>query len=109
MVRFSYVSVIVGGCAMNQTEIEQALIKAVCQTQESSGRDLINVTAETRPIGDLPGFDSLNGVETTVEAIAYIKRDLPFNNVFVAENKAKALTIREAARRLLSFLNGNRQ
>jgi hypothetical protein len=94
---------------MTQTEIEQALVKAVCNTQESSGRDLINVTPETRPIGDLAGFDSLNGVETTVEAIELIKKDLPFNNVFVDENKAKALTIREAAKRLLTFLNRDRQ
>jgi hypothetical protein len=94
---------------MTQTEIEQALVKAVCNTQGSSGRDLINVTPETRPIGDLPGFDSLNGVETTVEAIDLIKKDLPFNNVFVDENKAKALTIREAAKRLLTFLNRDHQ
>lgn len=94
---------------MTQTEIEQALVKAVCRTQESSGRDLIDVTADTRPIGELEGFDSLNGVETTVEAIEIVKKDLPFNNVFVAENKAKALTIREAAKRILSYLNGNRQ
>ena len=94
---------------MTQTEIEEALVKAVCHTQESSGRDLINVTLETRPIGELPGFDSLNGVEITVEIIEFIKKDLPFNNVFVAENKAKALTISEAAKRLLTFLNGNRQ
>ncbi len=93
---------------MTQTEIEQALVKAVCHTQESSGRDLINVTPETSPIGELPGFDSLNGVEITVEIIEVIKKDLPFNNVFVVEGKAKALTIREAAKRLLTFLNGNR-
>ncbi len=85
---------------MNQTEIEKMLIAIVCRLQELSGREKVPVTAKSKPLLDMPGFDSLNGVEATVEIFDELKLDLGFNDVFVAEDKNKALTIREAAVRL---------
>ena len=85
---------------MNQTEIEQMLIDVVCQLQELSGREKVPVTADTKPVLDMPGFDSLNGVEATVEVLDRLKLDLDFNNVFIDEDKKKALTIRQAGARL---------
>ena len=85
---------------MNQTEIEKMLISIVCRLQELSGREKVPVTAETKPLLEIPGFDSLNGVEATVEIFDELKLDLGSNDVFVVEDKNKALTISEAASRL---------
>lgn len=83
---------------MNQAEIEQMLIKVVCGIQEQSGRAHIPVSGGTRPILDMEGFDSLNGVEATVDVIVQLELELEFNNVFV--DAGQALTIEEAAKRI---------
>lgn len=88
---------------MTQGEIEQMLIKIVCEIQTLSGRETVDVSNATRPVLDMPGFDSLNGVEATVEAIDKLQQDLKFNNVFVEDDKA--LTIHQAASRLLSCIS----
>lgn len=88
---------------MNQTEIEEMLINIVCNLQELSGREKVEVSAGTSPIEDVPGFDSLNCVEATIEAIDRLEKDLDFNNVFFDDNKS--LTIQQAAVRLLSTIS----
>jgi acyl carrier protein len=87
---------------MTQTEMEQLLIDVVSNIQEVSGREKSGITIGSRPVLDVPGFDSLNGVEATVDALDRLALDLEFNNVFV--DNEKALTIRQAAVRLLSCL-----
>ncbi|CAG1020726.1 hypothetical protein MTYM_00477 [Methylococcales bacterium] len=87
---------------MNQSKLEQMLIDVVCQLQQISGRDYADVGIQTKPVEDVPGFDSLNAVEATVEIICSLNVDLEFNNVFVKGEKI--LTIREAATRLLNHL-----
>lgn len=88
---------------MNQTQIEKMLIDIVCNLQELSGREKVEVSARTSPIEDVPGFDSLNCVEATIEATERLDRDLDFNNVFFENDKA--LTIQQAAVRLLSSMS----
>ena len=56
------------------------------------------MTEDTTPLEDLPDFDSLNGVEATVDVLEQLGLDVDFNNVFVKDGEA--LTIREAAVRL---------
>ena len=87
---------------MNQTQIEKMLINIVCNLQELSGREKVEISAGTRPIEDVPGFDSLNCVEATIEAIDQLDKNLDFNNVFFDDNKS--LTIQQAAVRLLSCI-----
>ena len=87
---------------MKQYDVEQLLIDVVREIQELSGRHVAALTGASRPILDMPGFDSLNGVEATVEVIDRLDSQLTFNNVFV-ENGA-ALTIQQAAARLLTVL-----
>ncbi len=91
---------------MTQAEIERMLIEVVCQIQEISGREGVDVTSDTRPVLDMPGFDSLNGVESTIELSGRINKDVPFNNIFVEESKA--LSIRQAGTRLLACINGQK-
>lgn len=87
---------------MTKTDIEQMLIEAICKIQELSGREKVPVDAKTRPVLDLPDFDSLNGVEITVELMDRLKVDLDFNNVLVEDNTV--LTISQAAARLQIYL-----
>lgn len=83
---------------MTQLEIEKMLIAVVTEIQRISGRDIVPMSGKTKPVLDVPGFDSLNGVEATVDALDRLNLDLGFNNVFVESDKA--LTIQQAAERL---------
>lgn len=87
---------------MNQTEIEQMLIEIVCNLQDLSGREKVEVTSHSRPVLDMPGFDSLNGVEATIEALERLGLNLDFTNVFV--DNERGLTIQDAATRLSSCM-----
>jgi hypothetical protein len=84
---------------MTQTEIEQILIELIKKIQSMSGRPGAEISPSTRPIVDLEEFDSLNGVELTVEVADRIKFDPDFNNILLADDKP--LSIAEAAQRLL--------
>jgi len=84
---------------MKKKEIEQMLINVVRELQELSGRDMVEISTGTRPIEDVPGFDSLNCVEATIDAASRLGEEVNFNNVFFDGNKS--LSIQEAAVRLM--------
>lgn len=84
---------------MNKEEIEQMLISIVRELQELSGREMAEISIETHPSEDIPGFDSLNCVEATIDAASRLGKEVNFNNVFFDDNKS--LSIEEAATRLL--------
>jgi len=88
---------------MTQTELEALITEVVNKVQTLSGRETVAITSSTRPVNDVPEFDSLNGVEATIEIMERLKIDLEFNNVLV--DKATALTVEEAAQRLLPLVN----
>jgi acyl carrier protein len=83
---------------MTATEIEQLLIAAICEVENQSGRPKPDLTPDSRPLEELEEFDSLNGVEVTVDVLEKLGVDSVFNNVLVEDDKA--LTIAEAAKRL---------
>jgi len=87
---------------MTQIEIEDLLIKTVVVVQRQSGREEKPVTRDTQPFDDLQDFDSLNGVEVTVDVMEQLEIDLTFNNVFVDDERP--LTIKQAAERLMEQL-----
>lgn len=85
---------------MTQTEVEKLLIDAICAVQELSGRAPTQVSRDTCPLLEVPEFDSLNGVEVTVEALAGLNLGkVKFNNVLADGDKP--LTVAQAAARLL--------
>jgi len=88
---------------MTKSELEVLLIKLVCALQKLSGREQVAIDADTKPILDVPGFDSLNGVEITVEVIDLLKIETDFNNLLIDDDRA--LTISEAAERLETCLS----
>jgi len=51
---------------MTREEVVVVLIKALEEILTLSGQPVPEITEETRPLADLPGFDSLNDLELTV-------------------------------------------
>jgi acyl carrier protein len=88
---------------MTKSELELLLIDTVCTLQKLSGREQVPIDADTKPILDVPGFDSLNGVEITVEVMDKLAIETDFNNVLIDDDRA--LTISEAAERLAVCLS----
>lgn len=84
---------------MTSPEVEACLIQILHELQELSGRSTGELTNQTRPIGDLPDFDSLNGVEATVLAEERLGVEIRANNVFVRDNIV--LCVAEAAERIM--------
>jgi len=87
---------------MKLEDIENLLIEVASDLQKMSGREAVKLTSESSPLLDLPGFDSLNGVEATVDALSKLDLELDVINIFADDNKA--LTIREAATRILASM-----
>jgi len=89
---------------MDIESIESALMKAINSVEKASGRVSSKLDSGMRPIGDLRDFDSLNGVEVTIEVSSDLGIDVPFNDVFVDEKKGQSLTIAQAAHRLAQLI-----
>ena len=86
---------------MEPEAVERVIIEVLVDIQASSGRANAPIDGETKPIGDLPGFDSLSGLEATVELAARLGCAIPDDvNLFVHERGTRALRVREIAQRL---------
>ena len=82
---------------MNKESVTQQVVQTVVQVQEASGRAAEGIGPLTKPIGDAPGFDSLNGVEVTVSLSQTLGYELPEDNLFVSQDGKRALSISEIA------------
>lgn len=87
------------GDDMNQTDMENLLIEAINRVQVESGRPPVHLDPDTKPLSEVPDFDSLNAVEVVMYVEQKLNRDFEINNVFMHEDRE--LNIREAATRLL--------
>ena len=79
---------------MTREKIWRALVDCFRKIQEVSNRPVSEITDETKPIGDLEGFDSLNGVELA----HMVSEHLPIGrirNLCASEDGKRALTVRE--------------
>lgn len=90
---------------MSVERVEQIIIEVLAEIQTISGRGLIPMCGTTCAIGDLPGFDSLNGIEATLEISTRLKYDFDVDNLLVDESGHCALTIREIAQRAWQLMN----
>jgi acyl carrier protein len=89
---------------MTRTEIQSKVVEALREILRQSGCTDDPVAApDTKPIGDLPGFDSLNGEEATVLLEAELGCELP-QNVFIAECPRRALRVHETVDELCQRL-----
>jgi len=82
---------------MKKSESVRVVTEVLQEIQSVSGRPATQISEHTRPIGDLDEFDSLNGVEATVELSDRLGIELPGVNAFVNEKGTKALTVSEVA------------
>ena len=91
---------------MDKQEIITEVVQTVAQVQESSGRPSTGIDASMRPVHDVEGFDSLNGVEATVMLSESLGVNLPDGfNPFVSEDGKRALSVSEIADSLSSYLS----
>ena len=87
---------------MNHAEVVSVLLDVLTSIQQNSGRDMTAISGNNCPIGDLDGFDSLNGVEATVELADRLGIDISGTSVFVNDLGTKALSVTEVAERLIA-------
>lgn len=89
---------------MKRKELIKAILDTLVQIQKISGREVPpDMDSRTRPIGGLPGFDSLSGLELTMmlpEEIEWEGR-----NLCVSDDGKKALNVGEIVDRLLQGEN----
>jgi hypothetical protein len=90
---------------MNERAVQQVIIEVLTEIQTKSGRPLIALNGQTRPIGGLSGFDSLNAVEATVELAGRLHCDMAEVNVFLNSEGTRPLCIQEITDRLCGLLN----
>ena len=83
---------------MTVKDVESALSEAVREIQTLSGRPVEGIGPDSRPIGGIAGFDSLNGVE--VGAIVTDKLGIDVGENPLLDEDGNSLTIRAAATRI---------
>ena len=78
---------------MDRQKLFDVIIETLTQIQIISGREVPKITKKTVPIKDLPGFDSLNGIEFTM----MLPSDLEWDgkNLCVSEDGTRALCLDE--------------
>jgi len=88
---------------MDRKEIFEVIKEILVQIQEISGREVPKITPKTAPIGDLPGFDSLTGLEFTI----MLPSELRWNeqNSCVSEDGTRALCVEEIIEQVLKHCN----
>ena len=85
---------------MTKHEIRERVIKRLREIQELSGREIPEIVDSMVPIGGLPGFDSHNDLEISVDLA--IEFDLPDNfRVCVSEDGTKPLSIGEIVEKII--------
>lgn len=90
---------------MNKEEVISKVVQAATQIQEVSGRPTGHMGANTRPIRDLTGFDSLSGLEATMHLSELVGHEFPDDyNAFVSKDGRRALSIQEIAEEVCSTL-----
>ena len=89
---------------MNKKEIYDLVVETLEFIQELSGREKVNINKDTVPIGQLPGFDSVNGVELSMMISEHIPMEKNVR-LCVSDDGKKALSVRQIAERLEKLLD----
>ncbi len=84
---------------MTFEELQKLLIEVITEIQAGSGRPVPEFHAELRPIGDLEGFDSLNGLEVSCELSKRLDCDIK-PELMVPDYPWDQLTVNEIVGRL---------
>lgn len=90
---------------METKETEKLLIESILDVLEPDTADSIKITPETRPLLDIPGFDSLLSFSALNSFEEKSGKNLSeFNDLFFSEGKDKYLSIKQIAKLLNDYL-----
>lgn len=87
---------------MTQSEVAEAVMTAITDIQEKSGDEAPELRPDTTPIGGIPGFDSLRGLELSV-SMGRIFRVPDDVNLCVSDDGTRALTVAEITAKLMAL------
>ena len=82
---------------MEKAEIVRRVTGILSKVQKISGRKTVAITGQTRPIGGLPDFDSLNGVEASVLIAQEFSIEFPRSNILVNDSGTAPLSVSQIA------------
>lgn len=89
---------------MERNQVFRKVVEAIRIVQETSGRDLDGIIADTNVYAGIDGFDSLNGIEATVilsESLG--NTELP-DDLFLPEDGHRDITVGEIANRICDLV-----
>jgi acyl carrier protein len=91
---------------MSESEAVEMVKDAVAECLKRSGREVPEITSDTKIISGIAGFDSHCGIETTIELEAQLDTVLD-DNVFIKEEHGhpRARTLREVAQVIVIIAN----
>ena len=93
---------------MTRKEVIELIIGKVSEIQEISGREVVPIGESTVPIGGVPGFDSLNGVEfaAMIDQVVGIG---DVGNLCASKDGTHALSVTEIADRILEAATAEKE
>ena len=80
---------------MDTETIRKLVIEVLHEVQTESGREWVDLSDRSKPIGLLDGFDSLTGIEATVILEERLRISLGVENIFVSQEGDRALRLGE--------------
>jgi hypothetical protein len=89
---------------LDKQTVRAALVAVLRQVQETSGRPCPAITDTIKPIGDLPGFDSLLAVEATVLLEQKLGCTLASGTPFISDSGTRALRMDMIVERTLAMV-----
>ena len=89
--------------AIDQEVVERELLTAIRECMEAAGKECPPLTTDLVPLKDIKGFDSLSGVEVTVDLESKLGKDCG-DDLFVAGlgKNAKPRSVREVAKLVIA-------
>ena len=89
---------------MDRDAVAKLVIQAVLDVQVTSGRSVADISGRTKPIEDLAGFDSYNGLEASMILSHLLTYEVSDDNLFTADDNLRALSITEITSNLYEVL-----
>ncbi|HPS54162.1 MAG TPA: hypothetical protein PLP05_01055 [Sedimentisphaerales bacterium] len=88
---------------MTRSEAIVIVVEKLEEIQDFSNEEKVRITETTKPIGGIPGFDSMNGVEfaAMIDEVVHIGE---VGNLCVSKDGTRALTVSEIADRILEII-----
>jgi len=88
---------------MTRNEAIVIVVEKLDEIQDFSSEEKVRITDTTTPIGGIPGFDSMNGVEfaAMIDEVVHIG---DVGNLCASEDGTRALTVSEIADRILEII-----